>query len=88
MKSVRDGGFCLIRSGKSEYNYELYDMKTDTFDLVDFSEETPSERKRLALILEEWETDIEKTSSIMGGGSSVELNADRTDKLKGLGYLK
>ncbi|MCP4229525.1 MAG: hypothetical protein GY771_05195 [bacterium] len=88
VKSVRDGDYCLIRKGNSEYEYELYDMKSDPFEQDDISDEMETERERLAAIMEEWELDMKGIAAEIGDGSSVELDADRTDKLKGLGYLE
>jgi len=87
-KSARDYPYTLIRTGSDKYDYDFRDNRIhrDPDDIVVDADEQVFDYYRTAVDDSAAAADAEAES--LGGTTEIGIDAERREKLKGLGYLK
>jgi arylsulfatase A-like enzyme len=88
LKSVRLYPYTMIRAGLEEYSYDVRDNRIheEPEDIVGDMGEDLFEYYRKAL--DDWAAETDAEAKSLGGAVEIGINAERHEKLKGLGYLK
>lgn len=86
-KSARDYPYTLIRTGSGEYVYDLRDNRIhkDPDDIVVDVDEQVFEHYRTAV--DDWAAAAKAEAEALGGTTEIRIDAERREKLKGLGYM-
>jgi arylsulfatase A-like enzyme len=88
LKSARLYPYTLTRSGPSDYTYDMRDNRvhSDPDDRVENPDNKLFDYYRTAL--DDWATETDAEAKTTGETAEIGIDAERREKLKGLGYIK